>query len=239
VEPGATAPSSRAPVVRWGLGDFAWLWPAGIVAALTGATVGIAITGDKVGDIGALTAGLSFAGQFLVWGAGLVAISRTKGRGSLEADFGLVPHARHAWGLLVGLGLQIALSALVLPLVSLAHDEDQQVVEQLKRAGGLKLLVLVVAAGFLAPVFEELMFRGLLLRSLQRRFSPAVAIAVSALTFALAHPLLDGRLGTLATVPALYALGAISATAAVWTGDLSLSITLHVGFNLLTIALVL
>ena len=53
--------------------------------------------------------------------------------------------------------------------------------------------------------------------------------------FALAHPLLDPHLGTFALVPALFALGAISGIAATWTGELSLSITLHVGFNLLTI----
>jgi len=59
---------------------------------------------------------------------------------------------------------------------------------------------------------------------------------VQALVFALAHPLLDPHIGTLAVVPALFALGAISGIAAVVYGDLSVSIPMHIGFNLLTVA---
>src|SRR5690606_26443958 len=47
------------------------------------------------------------------------------------------------------------------------------------------LLVLIVAVG--APVIEELFFRGLLLRSLERRVGSRVAIAGSALVFAAVH----------------------------------------------------
>jgi membrane protease YdiL (CAAX protease family) len=64
---------------------------------------------------------------------------------------------------------------------------------------------------------------------------PAWAVAVSALVFALAH-LLDPSLGTLAVLPALFALGAVSGVLALESGDLSRSIMLHIGFNLLTTA---
>ena len=114
------------------------------------------------------------------------------------------------------------------------QDEKQSVVEELRDASGAKLAVLLVTAGLLAPVFEEILFRGLLLRSLRRRFTPELAIAIQALVFAAAH-LVDPSLGTLAVVPALYALGVISGIAAVRVGDLSVSIPLHVGFNLVTL----
>ena len=83
---------------------------------------------------------------------------------------------------------------------------------------------------------EELLFRGLLLRALRRRFSTVAAVAISALVFALAHPALDPSWGTFAIVPALFALGAISGVVAVRRGDLSVSIMLHIGFNFLTTA---
>jgi uncharacterized protein len=231
-----TAAPGATHAVRWGLGDAAWIYPAGLGAAIFLATIGTLIEGTKAGqDPGALTTALNFVGQFGVWVIGLVFISHRKGRGSLRLDFGFVAHARHVWGLVAGIALSVVLGLMVYPLVSLAHHERQGVVDELKKANGAKLAVFVVAAGFVAPVVEELFFRGLLLRALRRRWSPEVAIGAGALIFALAHPLLDPHLGTLALVPALFALGVISGIAAAWTGELSLSITLHVGFNLLTI----
>jgi membrane protease YdiL (CAAX protease family) len=58
---------------------------------------------------------------------------------------------------------------------------------------------------------------------------------IQALVFALVHPLLSPTLGDLAVVPALFALGVVSGTVASRRGDLSASILLHVGFNLLTV----
>ncbi|MDQ1480802.1 MAG: protease family protein, partial [Actinomycetota bacterium] len=78
------------------------------------------------------------------------------------------------------------------------------------------------------------LFRGLLLRGLRRRFSPVVAVTLSALVFALAHPALDPTWGTFVIVPALFGMGAVSGAIAVRRGDLSVSILLHIGFNFLT-----
>jgi membrane protease YdiL (CAAX protease family) len=61
-----------------------------------------------------------------------------------------------------------------------------------------------------------------------------VAVIVSALVFALAHPALDPSWGTFVIVPALFGLGAVSGAVAVRRGDLSVSIMLHIGFNFLT-----
>jgi membrane protease YdiL (CAAX protease family) len=99
----------------------------------------------------------------------------------------------------------------------------------------VRLAVLAVFAVLIAPVCEELLFRGLLLRALQRRFSPVIAVSVSALAFALVHPALDPAWGSFVVIPALFGLGALAGVAAVRRGDLSVSIMLHVGFNFLTI----
>jgi membrane protease YdiL (CAAX protease family) len=87
------------------------------------------------------------------------------------------------------------------------------------------LLTIVVVVG--APVVEELFFRGLLLRSLQRRFGDAWAVVGSALVFGLAHfePL---------QLPALVALGVVLGIMAVRTKRLGLGIFTHAGFNLVT-----
>jgi uncharacterized protein len=231
-------PARREPVERpavvWGLGDFFWIYFAGIFAGLFLAVIGYSVSGDKSGSPGALVDGLSFLGQFGGWIAGLIWVSRYKGRGTLRADFGLVVRLRDAWAIAAGVGLEIALTILIVPLVNLAQHQSQDVVKELQDARGLHLWLIALVAGIIAPVCEELLFRGLLLRALRRRVSPTMAVTISALAFALAHPMLDPTIGTLAVVPALFALGAISAVFALRRGDLSVSIFLHIGFNLLT-----
>jgi membrane protease YdiL (CAAX protease family) len=226
--------SARHPGVRWGLGDFFWVYLTGFVAAFVGASIGYGISGDKAGHAGALTIGLALVGQFGGWVVGLVWVSRRKGRGSLRADFGLVVHPRDLWAVPAGIGLEIALALMVFPISNLVQNQRQGVVNDLESAHGLHLAVLALFAGVIAPVCEELLFRGLLLRALRRRFSPVVAVAVSALVFALAHPALDPSWGTFVIVPALFGMGALSGAVAVRRGDLSVSILLHIGFNFLT-----
>jgi membrane protease YdiL (CAAX protease family) len=220
--------------VRWGLGDFFWIYLVGLVAGVLLASLGYGISGDQSGDPGALTTGLALLGQFGGWVVGLVWVSHRKGRGSLRSDFGLVVRLRDGWFLVAGVGLEIALGVLVIPIVNLANNEHQSVVNDLDKAHGMELAVLVLFAGLVAPICEELLFRGLLLRSLARRMPAVWAVAASALVFAAAHPLFDPSLGSLAVVPALFALGAFSAVVALRTGELSRSVLLHIGFNLLT-----
>jgi membrane protease YdiL (CAAX protease family) len=221
--------------VRWGIGDFLWIWPTGIVVSVVLASLGYGISGDEIGEPGALVTGLAAAGQFGTWLVALAWVSRAKGRGSLRWDFGLVVRARDWWAILAGMVLLVVFTLMVLPIRNLADRENQEVVDELQHAGGAKLLVLVLVAGLVAPLCEELLFRGLLQRALRRRLTPALAIAAASAVFALAHPLLDWSLGTLSIVPALFALAVVSGIAAERSGDLSLSILLHIGFNLVTV----
>jgi membrane protease YdiL (CAAX protease family) len=243
VDPGSSAPSpERVPapganVVRWGLGDFVWIYFAGIVASVVGASIGFAITGDTSGHIGAVTTALSTLGQFGTWFFCISYVARSKGR-SLRDDFGFTLQVRDWWAPFAGLGLFLVGSVLILPLVNIANAH-QQVVDDLDKAGGAKLAVFAVVAALIAPVCEELLFRGLLLRALRRRMSPTAAVIVQALVFALAHPMLSPTLGDFAVVPALFLLGIVSGTVAVRKGDLSASIMMHIGFNLVTTLLAL
>lgn len=232
--PGAGAAVSPA---RWGLGDFFWVYVAGLVVSVVFASIGVAITGDNNGNTGALTVGLSVLGQFGGWFASIAAVAHFKGR-SLRQDFGLRLDVRDWWAPFAGIGLFLAGTALIVPLHALV-DEQQKVVQDLENATGAKLAVIAVTAAVIAPICEELLFRGLLLRALRRRMAPELAIGVQALAFALAHPMLSPTLGDLAVVPALFLMGTVSGIVATRKGDLSASILLHFGFNLITVVALL
>jgi membrane protease YdiL (CAAX protease family) len=222
---------------RWGIGDFFWIYVVGIVASVVGESVGFALSGDTTGHIGALTTALAAFAQFGTWFGCVVLVGRTKGT-SARHDFGLKVRASDWWVVLAGVGVFLVATVMIYPLVHLANAH-QQVVDDLEKASGAKLAVFAVIAVIVAPVCEELLFRGLLLQALRRRISPEGAVIVQALAFALAHPMLSPTVGDLAVVPALFLLGAISGVVAVRRGDLSRSIMLHVGFNLLTTLLAL
>jgi membrane protease YdiL (CAAX protease family) len=221
--------------VRWGIGDAIWIYVAGVVASVIGFSIGYALTGDTTDHLSATTLALGSGTQYAAWAVGFLYVSRVKGRGSLVDDFGVTVRMHAALYVFAGAALQLVLGAFVLPLVHLVDNEKQQIVVDLEESTGAKFAVLFVIAGLLAPIGEEILFRGLLLRAMRRHFVPEVAIGLSAAVFALSH-LLDPSLGTVAIVPALFALGVISGVAAVAVGDLSVSIPLHIGFNLVTLA---
>jgi hypothetical protein len=209
-----------------------------VLGAMLG-SIGIAIGNESVDHPGALGTGLGLLGQFGGWIVLAAVVARWKGRGSLRQDFGLQLDIADWWALFAGMGVFLVASALI-ALPNSWISQSQKVVEDLESATGAKLWLLALFAAIVAPVTEELLFRGLLLRSLRRRMPPVWAIALQALIFALAHPLLSPTLGDLVPVPALFLLGAISGCFAESKGNLSRSILLHIGFNLITVvALVL
>ncbi len=248
-DPAAFPPVVPArPRIRWGLPDVVVAWIVGIVAAVIAgsivAAVGDVDTSRVSDDVGVLLA--SVIGQSVGIIGTLALVARHKGRGSLGADFGLVarpPGDSWPWAamwLLAGVALQL----ISLPFLQLLVDvhgkvETQDVVEQFEHARGPSLVLFAIVVVTVAPLAEELLFRGALLRALLRRTTPAWAAFVSALLFAAVHPLASPTIGSLIAVPALFVLGLVSAGLAIRTGNLSASILLHAGFNLLTAVSVL
>ncbi len=222
-------PVAGRRAVRWGLGDFAWLY--GPFALLGLASIG---SKHQTVTLGALIFGVII--QFGYWIGGLTVLSRWKGRGSLRADFGFALDISAWWAVFLGMGVMLVGSVLVSPIAHLVGGQ-QTVVKDLENASGATRAALAAVALFIAPVAEELLFRGLLLRSLRRRFTPAVAIGIQAIVFAAVHPIGSPTLGDLAVVPALALMGTISGILATRRGDLSASILMHIGFNLITTTL--
>jgi membrane protease YdiL (CAAX protease family) len=177
--------------------------------------------------------------QYVAIVAGAVAVSRVKGLGSLAADFGLRIRRADWPALVMGCALQIVALVLLAPIFRVAalKHEPQQLVERTKQVHSLPLIVVIVLATAIgAPVVEELIFRGMLLRGLLRRTSDAWAVVISALLFAAAH-LLD--LGAGYVFPALFGLGLVLGVLAIRDRSLSRPILIHGGFNLLATVLTL
>jgi membrane protease YdiL (CAAX protease family) len=158
--------------------------------------------------------------------------------GSLERDFGFVVRVQDFGWFWIGIGLQLVSLLPTALLVEVhGHEARQDVVRVADRAHGLEVPLIVLAVAVLAPVTEELLFRGVLLRGLLRRIDPTPAVAVSAVVFGLTHVLGDPSVGSLIALPVIVLLGLVSGVQAVRTGELSRSIFLHMGFNALTAVL--
>ncbi|MCB1227281.1 MAG: CPBP family intramembrane metalloprotease [Verrucomicrobiales bacterium] len=106
---------------------------------------------------------------------------------------------------------------------------DQLVVQSLLQSDNATLRwAIVVAAGVVAPVVEEMLYRGFLLRLCHGLMGSGLALGISSAVFALAHN--DAFL----TVPLLLLGLALGRTYEV-TGRLSVPILMHAAFNLLNL----
>ncbi len=143
---------------------------------------------------------------------------------------------RDVVGLLIGGGLQLMLSLVAYWVVVVLLGGDaptQEVVEAATDAirGGERILV-VIGVVVLAPVSEELVFRGVLLAALRRTRGDRFAVYGSAGAFSLLH-LLDPN--AILAIPFLFVVGVVAARAVISTGRLGRAIAIHAGFNLVTV----
>jgi membrane protease YdiL (CAAX protease family) len=234
----SAAPSPTRRAVRWGLGDVIWVWFAGLLVGAVAGTIATAVRGRATGldpdGIDLAVALFAQNGAILV---GLLFVSRTKGLGTLRQDFGLVVRFRDWPWLAAGVLVQVVSYGIVLVLQEVAGGiDEQQAADTVQHTSGPELVLVVIGVALVAPLVEELLFRGLLLRALLRRSSAVMAVVISSIAFAVVH-LLDPSTATLMTP--LLLLATISGIRAVRTGDLSQSILLHVGFNLLSAVVLL
>jgi uncharacterized protein len=231
-------PATKPARIAWGLPDALLCWMAGYLGAILASIPLYASHGGTDIDT-KLVFGVILPAQQLMVLLAVVYVTRLKGQKSLAADFGLVVRLRDAKALIVGATLEIVLTLALLPIIQLDPDaQNQQLLSDLKDHRDIGTIVLfVIGAVVLAPIIEELLFRGVLLRALLRRAQPVTAVLTSAVIFALVHYLGDPN--TLPFLPALTGLGVVLAVVALRSGDLSTSIFIHAGFNLTTTILFL
>lgn len=220
------------PPITWGMGDAV----TGIVASLALSQVGIvviyAVGGYSYGDT--LPLWVTAIAEIPLWvglvGAALYATKR-KGTASLRADFGLVMRWSDVpLGLVTGFVGQIGIVVIVTPIYKLLGVDTHKVGATARDLAGravhapdVVLLVGIVVIG--APVIEELFYRGLVLRSIERRWGTAFAVVATSLVFALLH------FQPYDFLP-LALFGFIVSVLAVRTGRLGPGIWAHVAFNL-------
>jgi membrane protease YdiL (CAAX protease family) len=224
--------------VRWGIGDVVAAFAVGIaVSVIAGVFVIDPDHPNRPNTLIVLICAQNFA--IIAW---LAMVARRKGTGSLRTDFGLeLARPAAAWfadlpWLFAGVGLQLVALIPIGILNSIyGHTAKQDVVRTADHATGWQVPALALAIVLLAPLTEELLFRGTLLRSLLRRVTPTVAVLVSAVAFGLVHALGDPSVGTLVAMPAIVLLGVVAGHQAVHRGSLSRPILLHVGFNALSV----
>lgn len=96
--------------------------------------------------------------------------------------------ARVRWVLLAipaMLLFQACILVLLLRVTGLPEPAPNPIVEYLRRPGGWIPLALFL--GVMVPIVEEFGFRGWIQRRFERRYTPSIAIAVTAFIFAVAH----------------------------------------------------
>jgi membrane protease YdiL (CAAX protease family) len=213
-------------------------WPASwAVKGWAGAFVLAGAMGATAVGFGADVDGSSarLTSQFGIW-TGFVATaiiaSRVYGSGRPSADFGL----RASSGVIrrsiaVGVVTQLVVVPVVyVPFALAGMDLDVSgAAESLLTDLGLtERLIVVVGVIAVAPITEELLFRGILLRGLARSMSVNAALVLSAVLFAATH-------FQLVQFPGLVAVGLVLAWLAARTGGLAAPIWAHVGFNATTV----
>lgn len=245
----ATDPSlpNTAPPVRWGLWDVALGFVVFFVI-LAFASI-LASSGPLKNVLGDNADAFSLVASLLAYG-GLVAVmvvaSRRGGLGSLAADFGF---SFRPVDLAIGLGIGLAgrvftalLTGAAIAITGYSPERGNLVLS----AEPLWIVLNgVLIAIIVAPVVEELFFRGLVLRAIRNRLlrrnptdsrtqrrAALAAILLSSAAFMLLH-LYQSSDWTLFIILAgsTFTVGLLSAVAAVRTGRLGGAIVGHMVFN--------
>jgi membrane protease YdiL (CAAX protease family) len=211
---------------RWGLGAFV------VVQAVflgTSLLLGFTLLGSGPPTVGELLAGLAL--PTVLAAATALLITRVRGNGPL-VDLGLGWSWRDVGlGLAFGVGgLALTIPASVLYGVLVGFDQATAAVGEIfggLRAGPLAAVGVLMVVALLAPLCEEIVFRGLLWGAVERLgVRPWVPLVVTTLLFALAH-------FEFTRTPLLLVVALPIAFARLYTGRLLASIVAHQVNNLL------
>lgn len=222
----------------WTVGDFALALGIGYAGAFVGAAV--AFFDSDLGTLLVATIVGQYGGHLL----GLVIVLRR--RNATFSDLGLEVLPIDGIYLFFGIALQFAVVLLFSPLALLLESEgsSQALADAVPEVTGTMMrTVTVLAMAFLVPIIEELLFRGLLFRIIDRWRGPAAAVFLSAFLFSLFHLLglgtEDPLTGAVILVPQLLLVGVVLARQVQRRGRLGPSIFTHAGFNLIAVLVLL
>jgi len=217
------------PSVNWTYGQFALALLFGIII---GPFIGLAAYVVINGQVGDEVPTLFLLGAQVVASFGVLAfLSRRRGTGNWRTDYGFALEPRHVWWIGGGMVLQIGVALLTFPLVEQFADDDgpqQEIARLATEMSGAELVLFGLVVAVLTPIFEEVVFRGMLLGRLVKSMSRRWAAVVSAAAFAAIH-LADPN--AYLVVPGLFVVGLALAYLAYRSKNLSIPIFVHIGVN--------
>jgi membrane protease YdiL (CAAX protease family) len=193
-DPPAALATQRSPV-RWGFGDAAGGWVVAQIGGIVASSLVLAGNGFEPDEFDKLSLGWIAVAQLGLWfgllGAPWLA-TRLKGNGLVE-DMRLRVERSDTWiGALCGFLTQYGVLLLYLPIFWLTDVSTEEFNEPARELSdratdtvGVVLLVLIVGIG--APIVEEIFYRGLMQRSLIRRFGTRWGIGLTAVIFGASH----------------------------------------------------
>jgi uncharacterized protein len=213
--------------------------PIASIAILAATFVAILLTRSVVDNIGIdadwLVVVIAYVVLFGVMLGASAGLSRLLGTGSLRRDFGFsIKVDDIGWGALAFAGAMAGRILLVLFLSSQMEDPVREPGRSIDFHGAA-LAAFALAALVGAPIVEELVFRGVLQRSLTRVVGAPVAIGLQALLFAAYHFVPDGDGYSHFYFGALAIFGAAAGIAAERTGRLGPGMVAHFINNLLAV----
>jgi len=236
---GTDSTSATSATIGFGpaIGTWAVAWIGGTIVAVP---LVISALGASLGDdltIPQLTA--ASVATWTVMVVALVVASRRFGTGDVLADYAVSFRPIDILGVPLGVATQLAfVPFLYLPLRAVWPDtfSDDQIEERAQeladRADGWTtvLLVLVVVVG--APIVEELVYRGLLQRSVSALVGAGFGLVSTSAWFALIH-------FSPVEYPGLFLAGFVFGGCVVATGRIGPAIVTHAAFNATGLVVVL
>lgn len=172
--------------------DSRWRGPARAVATLVVYLLVEIVCMGAAFMLGAPEAGASIVGLVggllvLVWAT--QTWFGTEGPAAMRRDLGLVATTGRnaALGLGVGVLLVLVWYLLITMVLPPEWGAPSHKLEEIARASTAGLLAFALMAVVLAPLSEELLFRGAMLHGFMQRWSGGVSVALTALLFAALH----------------------------------------------------
>lgn len=232
----------RKPRPRWGLGDV-WL---GLVLFLLASVAGQGIgelfaTPDSIEvalagvSVPLVVAATSLYAQQIGQAAWPFVVARWKGLGAFtdwRLGFKLVDVPLGVGVAVIAAATAGVASAAVSALVGLEDSTEAGNTQILTDAQGTAWIwFMVYAAVVLAPVAEELFFRGLALRAFEKRGGPVVAVIGSTLVFTLLHYNGASAAATAVLFAAIAGVGTVLAIATIRIGRIWPAVFAHMLFN--------
>jgi uncharacterized protein len=225
---------SRAATIRIGPAIATWAvgWGVGMVLIAPSVLAAFGVDGD---DYTVVQLAAATGAAWLVMIAALAFASRRYGAGHPRHDFvehyGLRFRPIDLVGVPVGVVGQLAIVPLVyVPLRAIWSDTfstselEERARDLADKASGWAIVLLVIVVVIGAPLVEELVYRGLLQRSMSARLGVVPGLAIMSIWFALMHP-------TPVEWPGLAVAGALFGAGLALTGRLGPSILTHAAFN--------